>query len=540
MSFGKFTLRWWADIVVPLLFIATGWCLLPYPGLYNDEVLFVGPQFNLPGAAVFEANIHRHTIPLMLLTYLGSLKSWLYMPILAVLEPSYVSVRLPVLLLGGLTVWLVVRLVESMHGRRAAWIAGLLIATDTSFILTTCFDWGPVALEHFLLVAGLLLLLKFAASGSRPALFFGFCCFGLGMWDKALFIWMLSGIVVAAVVVFHREIWLRLTWRNAGLAAAGFCVGALPLLAYNAVSGFATFRSNSSFAFNEFRSKAAVLRTTWNGSAMLEFFASPTWADHPREAQGPAEHFSFKLNSIVGEHPTNRLAGAFLIALLLTPALWFTRARRPIAFCLIAIAVAWFQMAITKGAGGAAHHVVLLWPIPHIFLAVAFAEASLRLRKIGAWVVVVAMLYLAAENLLVTNQYFYQLARYGPASHWTDAIYELSRSVGELKPSKVVIDDWGMSNQLLLLHRGQIHLEFAHDDFLSPTASEELQNWDRDRLQHGLWVGHTPAYEEFRGANDKIVKKAASAGFHKELIKVISDRNGRPIFEIFHFTQPVP
>jgi hypothetical protein len=268
----------------------------------------------------------------------------------------------------------------------------------------------------------------------------------------------------------------------------------------------------------------------------MEYFANPTSADHQREAQGPAEQFSFKLNSIFGEHLTNRLEAALVVALLLTPALLFTRARRPIAFCLIALAVAWFQMAITQGAGGATHHAVLLWPFPHIFLAVAFAEASLRLRKVGAWVVVVAVLYLAAENLLVTNQYFYQMARYGPASIWTDAIYDLSRTVGELKPSKVVIDDWGMVNQLLLLHRGRLSLEYAGDNFLDTSLPEAEKEWDRGRLQQGLWVGHTPSHEEFSGANDRIVNKAASAGFQKEVIKVISDRNGRPIFEIFHFT----
>jgi len=503
--------------------------LLPYPGLHNDEVLFVGPQFHLPAAALFEAPIFGHAIPLMFLTYLGALKAWLYAPVLALFEPSYLSVRLPVLLLGGLTVWLVVRLLESMHSRRAAWIGGLLLATDTMFVLTTCFDWGPVALQHFLLVAGLVLVLKFAVSASRLALFCGFCCFGLGMWDKALFIWMLGGIVVAALVVFHREVWLRLTWRNAGLATAGFCVGALPLLAYNVSSGFATFRSNSAFVFTDFSTKAMALRSTWNGSSLVGFFVSD---DHPREAQGPAELLSFKVNSLFGEHRRNRLEGAFLVALL---SLWFTRARRPLAFCLIALAVAWLQMAITKNAGSAAHHIVLLWPIPHMFLAVAFAEASLRLRKIGGWVVVAAMLYLAAENLLVTNQYFYQLARFGPSSHWTDAIYELSRSVGELKPAKVVIDDWGMLDQLLLLHRGQLNLEFAGDQFLSPSLGEDEKNWDRGRLEHGLWVGHTAAYEEFPGANDRIVKSAESAGFRKETIKVISDRNGRPVFEIFRF-----
>jgi hypothetical protein len=368
-------------------------------------------------------------------------------------------------------------------------------------------------------------------------LFCGFGCFGLGMWDKALFIWMLGGIVVAAVVVFHHEVGALMTRPNVGLATAGFCVGALPLLAYNVSSGFATFRSNSSFVFTDFSTKAMALRSTWDGSSLAAFFVNDPSADHPREAQGAAEQVSFKVNSLFGEHRRNRMEGAFLVALLLAPALWFTRARRSVGFCLVTLAVAWFQMAIAKNAGSAAHHVVLLWPIPHMFLAVAFAEAPLRLRKIGGWVVVAAMLYLTAENLLVTNQYFYQLARYGPASHWTDAIYELSRSVGELKPAIVVIDDWGILNQLLLLHRGNLPLDFAGDRFLSLAVSEKQRNWERGRVEHGLWVGHTADYEEFHGANDRIVKSTASAGFHKEMIKLISDRNGRPVFEIFHFVQ---
>lgn len=525
ISSRQVTLRWWAGIAFPLLFIGAGCCFLPYPGLHNDEVLFVTSQFHLPGAVQFEATLFNHSIPLMLMTYLGTLKAWLYAPVLALFEPSYLSVRLPVLLLGGLTVWLVIQLVETMHGRRAAWIAGLLLATDTLFVLTTCFDWGPVALQHFLLVAGLLLVAKFAASDRALALFCGFFCFGLGMWDKALFIWMLGGILVAAVVVFHREVWTRLTWKNVSVAAAGFCLGALPLLAYNASSSFATFRSNASFAFTDISPKVGVLRDNWSGKSLFGFLVNKTSADNPREAQGPAEHFSFKVNSIFGEHRSNRLEGAFLIALLLTPALWFTPARKPLAFCLIALAVAWFQMAITKDAGFSAHHVVLLWPIPHIFLAVAFAEASLRLRKIGEWVLLAATLYLAAGNLLLTNQYFYQMARYGPSSHWTDAIYELSRSVGELRLARLVIDDWGMLNQLLLLHRGQLPLDYVGDKFLV----------DRGRLEQGLWVGHTTPYEEFRGVNDRVDKAAGAAGFRKEIIKVISDRNGRPVFEIFRF-----
>ncbi len=535
MSLRAFTQRLWPHILFPLLFFCLGLCLLPYPGLQNDEVLFANPLFHVAAADRFHIEVFHHSVPLMLLTYMGALKTWLYGPILALFAPTYLTVRLPALFLGAITIWLFVWLLGSVHGKRAAWIGGLLLATDSAFLLTTCFDWGPVALQHFLLVFGTLLVWHFSHSGARSALFWGLFCFGLGMWDKALFGWVLGGLVSAVVILFPREIWKRWTMKNVLAAAAGFSIGALPLLAYNFTSGFPTVRSNSSFGFEELARKAGTLRGTWNGSVLFGYLVNQPSADYVRDPQGTLERASFGLHSALGEHLSNRMEAGFYASLALIPWLWFTRARRAILFGLIALGVAWFQMAITKGAGAAAHHAVLLWPLPHFVLAIAFTEASVHLRKIGGWMVAAVVLYLAAGSLLVTNQYLYRLARYGPAAVWSDGIYQLSDEVGRMKTSLVVIDDWGMLNQLVLFHHGQLPLEFAGDDFLSPQAGNDANKWDLTRLQQGLWVGHTAAMELFAGANARIVKAAAGAGLQKEVIKVISDRHGRPTFEIFRF-----
>ena len=539
MSLRAFKLAWWPLAVFPLLFFCLGLCLLPYPGLQNDEVLFANALFHVPASDKFHIDLLQYRIPLMLMTYLGALKTWLYAPILALTPPSYWAVRLPVLVLGALTTWLFIRLLDEVHGRRAAWMGGLLLATDTSFLLTTCFDWGPVVLQHLLPVSGMLLLWRFSHAGRGSALFWGFFCLGLAMWDKAVFGWMLGGLVVATLAIFPQEIRKRLTWKTVLLAGAGFCIGALPLLAYNVTSGFSTFRSNS-FAFDEFRTKAWTLRNTWNGSALFGYFAEGYYADHAREAQGPLEQVSFKVYSFLGDHARNRMEGASYVALALAAALWFTRVRRMLLFALLAIGIAWLQMAITKGAGKAAHHVVLLWPLPHFFLAITFAEISTRLRRVGSWVIAAGVLYLAAENLLVTNQYLYQLARYGPANVWSDAIYKLSYEVGRRQAPHIVIDDWGIVNQLVLLHRGELSLEFAGDDFLYAGKSDDQKKWDRGLLEQALWIGHMSPFELFAGTDAKIVKAASSAGFRKEVLKVIADTHGRPVFEIFRFVPAQP
>src|ERR1700678_3602249 len=109
--------RWWVAIL-PLLFFCLGLAFLPLVGIQDDEVLFATAVFHLPGATVFHARVFHHQLPLMLLSYLGALKSWIYFPILTLIRPSYLSIRLPVLLIGAVTIWLFVWFLDRAGGVR--------------------------------------------------------------------------------------------------------------------------------------------------------------------------------------------------------------------------------------------------------------------------------------------------------------------------------------------------------------------------------------------------------------------------------------
>ena len=53
---------------------------------------------------------------------------------------------------------------QPLHGlinppfARAALLAAILLATDPTFLLPDTFDWGPLALQHLLVVSGCLLI----------------------------------------------------------------------------------------------------------------------------------------------------------------------------------------------------------------------------------------------------------------------------------------------------------------------------------------------------------------------------------------------
>jgi hypothetical protein len=176
-----------------LFFFLAGLVFLPQIGIENDEALFAGP-FLKPYGEAYTIRIGHSRIPLMVMTYIGTLKAWLYRPLIKIFGTSLTLLRLPMLLAGVAGVWLFYRLLDRIAGRRAAIIGCALLASDATYLLTVCFDWGPVALQHLLLISGLLVLVCFSQTGRPSALFWGFCLLGLGMWDKALAVWMLGGI----------------------------------------------------------------------------------------------------------------------------------------------------------------------------------------------------------------------------------------------------------------------------------------------------------------------------------------------------------
>jgi hypothetical protein len=539
---SNFKRLWCPAAVLPLLFFGQGLAFLPLVGIQADEVYFVPAMYGRPTGISYHADFLGRQIPLMLLSYLGALKCWIYAPILSRIRPSYWTIRLPVLLMGAVSIWLFVWLLEKVHNRQAAWVGGLLLATDTMYLLTSCFDWGPVALQHLLSLAGIALLWKFWSSGDRWALFWGFFWFGVAFWDKALFIWLFSGLLIATLVIFPRELWSRCTPRNLGLAAAGLLVGALPLVVYNLTSNFNTLRSNSTFAPAQIPSRFEALRLTWDGQILWDYMAHAPWAGgYFRDADTDLFDVSDQVQYVAGVryHYYNALVPAFCLALILLPFLWRTRARKPMLFCLIATAVAWIQMAVTKGAGEGAHHTVLLWPLPHWFLAVAFVEAAawrrLQWKHAGAILLAALLSFLAVDNLLLTNEYYYQFAAYGAVGNWDDAIFALSEKAGHIQAPRLAVADWGIINQLMVLHRNRLPLYLADSSFLAPGGGKYDREFFMRHLTEDVWIGHTRSFQAQPGLSQKILQLAGDAGFQKRVIEVVWDRNGRPVFEIYRF-----
>ena len=85
-------------------------------------------------------------------------------------------------------------------------------------------------------------------------------------------------------------------------------------------------------------------------------------------------------------------------------------------------------MSLTAGAGGAAHHIILLWPFHLIAMAVVLAEIPWR----PAAALLTAMICVA--GLLVINTYYVALKTNGTSVRWTDAFPALISALQTRRP----------------------------------------------------------------------------------------------------------
>jgi 4-amino-4-deoxy-L-arabinose transferase-like glycosyltransferase len=470
----------------------------------------------------------------MVMSYVGTLKTVLYAPILTAFGANVWSVRFPMVLAGAATIHFFYELMSEAENAQAARFGAFLLATDPIFILTDTFDWGPVALEHLLLVTGCLSLVSFAQNGWMHRLAGGFLFFGLALWNKAVFFWALAGLFLGALIVFWPEVRKRLSARNLSVAAAAFLAGALPFTLYNIRHPNATLGSTAHFETANFAPKLAMVRGALNGSGLLGYLAMPDWADHPKPVMSMRGRVAVWIRTHLPVPRKNLMEYAFVLALLAAPWWWRSRAAW---FSLIFMTVTWGAMAVTAGAGGAIHHAVLLWPFPQFFAGVALA--SLERPKLAVFVAAV----LVIANLLVFNQYLADFEQDGASSIFSDALFPLSRAFTDPTNPQIeqpiYVVDWGMANTLALFHQGRLLIRPADSPFQtdSPTRREQdiIQAMISDR--NALFVDHVAEKHIFPDVRQRLDRDVAAAGYREELLRTISDSNGRPEFEIFRVTR---
>jgi hypothetical protein len=317
--------------------------------------------------------------------------------------------------------------------------------------------------------------------------------------------------------------------RRVLISLGALALGALPLVVYNVNANFATLRENTQWDTSEFSKKARMLEETARGGALLGYFnAEDRDTPQPRQPAGLLQKASAAVARIDGPSSSWTLY-AFFAAVLLAPlAGW--NAIRAIVFLLIAMAVAWFQMAVNPHTGGSVHHTILLWPWPLAVIAISLAGVSRRMGRFGVPAMAAVVALVCVSSLLVTNEYYAKLVRNGGVPTWSMAVFPLAASLQHSGAAHVFCTDWGIFDSIMLLDRNR-------PEVMNGIGTEKNLTDLKWALNDptNLYVGHAREAESFIGVNENLVQAAEKLGYRQDAIQTIADGYGRNIFTIYRF-----
>src|SRR5262249_22759582 len=125
--------------------------------------------------------------------------------------------------------------------------------------------------------------------------------FGLAIWDKALAIWTISGIGIAGLLIFPREILRAVTARRVAIAALAFALGALPLIVYNVDSRGGTFKGNFERNTRDVPGKAAFLIRSLSSDGLFAWMTADDWqTPQPHQPGTTVEKLTARISAIGG------------------------------------------------------------------------------------------------------------------------------------------------------------------------------------------------------------------------------------------------
>jgi hypothetical protein len=506
-----------------LLFLSVGLNLLRKAGFQSDEVMFVYDLWH-PRAAAAWSSLFGDTMPLMLMPYLGALKCWLYTPILHFVDVSQWSVRVPALLLSTATILITRLFIGRIAGKAAGLLVLWLLATDVTFLFTAVFDWGPVVLQNLLLVSGMFLVAEWRRAGRNWLLFLAGLVFGLALWDKALFIWNLSAMIIALGVVNGRTALRVCRLKQAGLAALGLSLGAYPLIYFNLTSERSTLSENVKLTPHDVAPKGKYLVEALDGMKAETEWCDPSF--QPLESSRRMVLLSsWRFYSM-------------LIALPLGMVLSTKSHRKWILFFILSACIAWLQAATTVNAGGSMHHVVLIWPFLYCALAMSFAalaQVKIRFVKPALLLIIAIVCVRGFEAMKATSE---NLSTCSHTIPWTDADASLSNMLMTAGVERVLAVDWGIANVVAV--RTSDLVSVVDESFELSDGRFDKDRFLNCKAQGCAVVSHVKERSVFRPAQTYLDECLRSLNLAKSQLTVIRDSHGSPAFVLYRIKEESP
>ena len=547
-------------VLAVLLYLGAAVWQIALPGLHYDEAFDVLPAMQLVlGQPVtsFRDNGLRlggWQLPLMTQDYIGALHTYLALPLFWILGPSVVSVRLTTIALGVLTLYLVYRLGGALVTPLAGGIAAWVLALDPTFLFWSRQGVFVTAVTATLGLAAAWAWLRWWRSGSRAYACAGAFLFGLGLYAKLLFLWMMVGLGLAACGVVLSQLHGRLleavrcgvhklthrsTW---AWCTIGFLAGCAPLIAYNVQTG------------GTIKSIAENLTVSYYGTDNLAYLANLMARSGQLLAVLTGDHLWY-----LGDHYANWLTPPALAAGF-AGLIWALRRDPRLGYgalvpFLVMLGVL-VSSCVTVSALWVTHFAVLTpWPALALGGSVGYMlhvarrcgrndsappeMAAHGRRCLPVWVIGVLALLGAAWMMNAANdvRYHQALTRSGGLSAHSDAIYDLADWLATAQREyatagrstlPVVAMDWGIAAPVNFLTLGEVRPVEAFGYQWQPDAALAARLEGFVRQPDTIYLWRAPDEIIFdRSREFKALYQPLA--LEEDIVAAFYERSGRPV-----------
>ncbi len=518
----------------PTAWVFAGWLLLSAivlgieappagePGLYYDEAFLAqqGRDFlepdrltrHPPGTS--STYILGRRFPLSNSSYLGSLKSQLLIPPLALFGPSVTTLRTATLSTALIALLFTLLWARRIFGTPQALATGALVALDPSFVFFGACEWGPYTTMLLCRSIGLYSLTVGWQRRRTGLLVLGGLALGLGVYARADFVIIGIASAVGLVAARGRHLLREVRERPLPIAAAltAVVVGAIPMLigAQDLLATQAGIADRGDLVY-----RLQVLWSTLDGSHFHRVMHTGGIFERIFDAPGPASLFGLATAAAVGV-----AAGTLL------------RQSEPrITFLLVTVVVLGVAMVLLPGAVRA-HHMLNLLPFTHLLVAAVGTHlAGTRGARIAASVALVLVL---ASEARVTWQTREEIAETGGRGRWSNSLDAFAAEIGTDPDAVAVSLDWGFHEPLLFLTTKQSLIEPI---WTIPQLLRLGRSWIHPGDANHRYLVREVPYDLFR-LGPKLLATARELGPDLAEIRTHTDRRGDVAFYSVRFTAP--
>lgn len=531
-------------LLIPvILYLSLACYQINLPGLHYDEAVEVVPAVQLlknqPVHTFREVGLPLFGTkwPLTTQDYIGALNTYGTLPFLIIGGINVISLRSYAILIGLLSLLLAYRFTTDFTRRPVAGLlASTLLAVNPTFIFWNRQGVFVTAVTATIGLAAAWMWLKWWRTKQYRYAWWGAFLFGLGLYAKLLFVWLIGPFALVFSWVQWRQLahpeksfpqqinhFIKASSTHVklsgwvGLLLAGLC-GLWPLLVYNFLTG-GTLENVGQNSLNSYYGVDNTAVFTNLGTRLEQLVTLLN-----------SGHFWY-----LGQVEHNYL-WPIIFGLALSAAIWLAYAQNSlkslIPFIIIGGVV--LQSIITISALWITHFALMMvWPT----IAVSTVAATLWTRfNQKQWlhlslILIAGLLF--TSDLYTTWQYHRALSISHGLSDHSDAIYELANWLATEADGPVIAMDWGMAATITYLTAGKVTPREVFGYNWSPATSFEnfITPYLHNPQTFFLW--RTPEEAIFDRSSDfKALYRPLN--LEENIAAAFYEENGRPLLGVTH------